>query len=83
MKTKITYCTKCREDKDHGVIVDQNGEFVFTCTTCDSFFKLPAGLTVDEIRAEITERKERHANLVTVEDQEALLAGQNVILEQL
>lgn len=58
MKTKAIFCANEQEVKDHSLEVDNNGEIVATCVSCERFIKIPATQTAAEAEAIIVTHKE-------------------------
>lgn len=62
------YCTICQTETPHTGTVDLNGELVFSCTVCNvGFLKLPAGLTIDEIKAAFASHESENSGNVIIE----------------
>lgn len=72
-KTITLFCAGCQKDQSFDGVVDLNGELVFTCTVCGRFLKVPANLTVDEIKAFFVTHAEVNAGQVNIENSQVLL----------
>jgi uncharacterized Zn finger protein len=79
--TAMVYCDLCQTETEHTVETDSNGELVYTCLVCGSFFKLPAGLKEDQIKQQLEKYKEvndvekQFVNTPPVTSQEESLKG--------
>lgn len=66
-KTITIYCAKCQAETAHSGSVDFNGEIVLTCTSCEGFVKLPAGMSTDEYKTLLAEHKEVNEGQVSLQ----------------
>lgn len=82
-KTTVTaYCPAEQADTEHSLIIDGTGEIVMTCmtqtgteeapATCGSFFKLPKGSTVADIKAFLVQYKASNEGQIPVASIEGL-----------
>lgn len=81
-KTIEIFCAKCQEDTPHTGTVDLNGELVLTCQDCEGFIKLPAGMTLEEKQAYLSDHKESNSGQVNIagsyKELEELMSSQSV-----
>lgn len=73
VKTITIFCAKCQADTAQTGVVDLNGELIFTCTVCGGFIKVPAKMTVEEIRALFVAHKEANVGQVSIQESEDTL----------
>lgn len=76
MKTKEIFCANCQLVTVHNAEVDNNGEYVFTCTTenCGRFLKLPAEVATKKEADELFAKHEtENEGQMSVEAQEKKL----------
>jgi heme/copper-type cytochrome/quinol oxidase subunit 2 len=76
MKTKDIFCANCQLVTLHTAEVDNNGEYVFTCTAenCGRFVKLPAEVaTKEDADKLLAEHQTANEGQMSVEAQEKKL----------
>lgn len=66
-KTIEIFCANCQEDTAHTGAVDLNGELVFTCTVCDRFIKVPAGMSAADIKKHFEAHREANVGQVSIQ----------------
>lgn len=72
-RTITIFCAKEQADTLHTGQVDLNGELVFTCTTCDGFIKVPAGMSVEDIKTHLAEHKEANEGQINIAESQDTL----------
>lgn len=77
---KEVFCTKCGEITEHSVIVDDNGEIVFTCGVCKHFLKVPVVDNKKDLQALLDEHEAINRPLA---EERAKAAAQQKVLAEL
>ncbi len=89
MKTKYVFCTNEQIETLHSVVIDGNGEFVFTCLTknedavCGRFFKIPANVDIEGLKTALELHKTHNEGVVTAAQVEEETDQKLSILDQI
>lgn len=72
--TKNIFCAKEQTIMPYRGRIDGNGEFLFECTGCDRFIKLPAETTKEQLETFIEAHQQANEGQVSIEEQEERLS---------
>lgn len=70
MKEKKVFCANEQAETIHQVVIDTNGDFVFSCE-CGRFFKLPEGVDVKEALVAHEEANKGQKSIEAIEQENA------------
>lgn len=76
---KDLYCVKCIALTPHSGEVDQNGEFIFTCSACGTFLKFPQVEEAGQLEGMLGEVEVANKNMA---ESRQVADAQNAILSQ-
>lgn len=64
---KTAFCANCQAETPHEITVDNGGELVLTCA-CGRAFKIPAGMSNEEMEDYLAAHKDSNEGQISLEE---------------